>query len=185
MTGETSDLPKGRKAALKRIAWGLVALAFSIGFFEYLVENPYHEFLLIQNAQTAPGHVTDTWEEAESGDDGGTHWTCSYTYVFQLPDGREVTAYSGHRSGQLRPEFSYIEEPVPVEVEYFPTDPSINRIKGDGCQTVLEWFLRKVCVGGFLLVMLCLPGGYLLRDGIKALRSTSRVGPSSDPPSSL
>lgn len=179
MTNEASDLPKGRKAALKRIAWGVLALALGLGLWESYVGNPYHDLLLAQYAQTVSGHVTDSWEEAGSGDEGGTQWFCNVTYEFQLHDGREYTASSGDRPGRLSPEFSCIEEPVPVVVEYFPPDPTISRIEGDGSESLLEWFWREFLIGGLMLVVFCLPGLYLLRDGIRGLRLAGSKGPPS------
>lgn len=75
------------------------------------------------------------------------------------------------KRGRLRAELVDLEAPLPVEIEYAPLAPSINRIKGDGSQTVFEWLLRKVGAGGLLAILLASPGIVLIRDGIRVYRS--------------
>ena len=160
--------------ALKRIAWGLVWMVCATWFWLHLVGNPIHDLRLMLWARTAPGHIVDTWEDVEDGDDGRAHWYHSAAYTFHLPDGREVSATTGSRSGRLRPEFVDFEQPIPIEVEYDPTNPSISRLKGEGCQSLVEWLFRKVCLGGLMFVLFVSPGVQLIRDGIRSFPS-SRV----------
>ncbi len=152
--------------AVKTVAGSLLWCIIAIWFWTYLVGNPVHELLLILRGHTAPGFIVDTDQEAEMGDEGATQWVHSAKYTFRLPDGRVMTAATGDRGGRLRDELRDLVNPVPVEVEYDPNDPSISRIKGDGNATVNEWLTRRVGLGGLLLAMFLAPGVFLFTSGI-------------------
>ena len=51
-----------------------------------------------------------------------------------------------------------------------PDDPNVNRVRGDGCQSIFEFVWRKGLVGGFFLLLLISPGVYLLKDEINKMR---------------
>ena len=76
-------------------------------------------------------------------------------------------------SGQLKIEFSDLNEPVPIEVEYLPDDPSVSRIKGSGCQSVTEWLWRNVGLGIVLLAMLVAPSIVLFRQGFREIKKVT------------
>ncbi len=55
-------------------------------------------------------------------------------------------------------------------VEYSSDDPSMNRIKGEGRQTITEWLWRKVGLGAVLLLLCCSPGICLIRAGLRDVK---------------
>lgn len=142
---------------------GAVWLVVWCLFLWHEAGNPLNELALIRHGSTVPGFITDTWEDADAGDQGGTHWYHGAAYTYRLPDGREFTAAT-HGNGRLREELQGLEEPYAVEVEYLHNDPSVSRVKGGGCQTVTEWAWRKVGLGGLLLILLAAPGIAMLRN---------------------
>lgn len=168
------DSTDGPKQALKTVAWGFLWIVGAGAIWLNLVGNPLHELRLILRAETAQGQIVNTWEDVEEGDEGGSHWYHSVDYTFRLRDGREITASTGRRSGRLSPELANLAQPIPVQVEYDRFSPSISRLKGDGNQSVGEWLVRKVGLGGVVLVLLLSPGVKLIQDGIRGYRSTNR-----------
>jgi hypothetical protein len=165
-----------RLEAIKTIAFGVVWCFGAIAIWLSAAGNPIDDLRLVLSARIAPGQVTDSSEDAEDRDDGGTAWYHAVAYTFRLPDGREVKSGSSG-PGRLRPDFVELKQPVPTDVEYLPESPSVNRLKGSGSQTVTEWFLRKVGAGGLFLALLLWPGVRLIRDGTADFR-TSRNTPS-------
>ncbi len=172
MTGAESNSREGRKEALKIMAWGLGWIVAAVWLLLYWAGNPMHDLRLMLYAETAPGQVIDTWEEPEDGIEGKADWSHGAVYTFSLPDGREMRGGT-KGSGRLKSEFRDLARPVAVEVEYDPADPSINRIKGGGSQSLVEWLLRKVLLGVVLLAALTSPGVILIRDGVKKFRAAS------------
>lgn len=170
---------QSRKEAFKTIAWGLGWVLGALSLWLHLAGNPIHDLRLVLHASTAPGHVIDTWEDVGDGDDGRAHFVHGIVYRFRLPDGREARGYTGTRSGRLSAEWIDLKEPIPVDVEYDPSDPSINRLKGDGSQNFIDWLLRKVGLGGLLLILFVSPGVKLIRDGIQELRGNGERATSS------
>lgn len=159
------------------MACGLGLIVGAVWFWLYLVGNPIHDLRLMLYAKTAPGQIIDTWEEPGDGDQGQTFWDSGCVYTFRLPDGREMRdVHTGQ--GRLRSEFRNLAHPVAVEVEYDPVDPSISRIKGDGSQSLVDWLLRKVGLGGLLLILFVSPGVKLIRDGVRRFRAGSTKLPS-------
>jgi hypothetical protein len=94
-----------------------------------------------------------------------------------LPDGREFkSSISGDR--ELLPELVDLKQPVPTEVEYLATSPTTSRIKGSGSQSLAEWLLHKVWLGGLLLALFLLPGVKVIRAGTIELRAAGLVAAS-------
>jgi len=165
------QVEKGQKNWRKVV----LGVAFTIGgilFWFSLVGNPLDELALIQRGKVAPGFIVDTWEEAESGDEGGTIWFSAAIYEYRLPDGRDFKGVSDG-SGRLKDELRGLTEPHPIEVEYLPDDPNVSRIKGDGCQSVTEWLWRKAGLGTLLLAMFVAVGVCMLYGGLRGSRHRS------------
>lgn len=154
------------KEALKSIFWGIALIVGAVLFWLYLAGNPFHELALILNSNTTSGFIVNTWEDAEDGEEGGTHWYHYIGYKFEIENGSTFQS-TMHGSGRLKDELHNLSEPFPIEVEYLVDNPNINRIKGDGCQSISEWLWRKVGLGGLLLILFLSPGFILLRDGAK------------------
>jgi hypothetical protein len=156
--------------SVKTLIGGVLWILGACWFWYHSFGNPLDELALIRGAQIAPGFIVDTWEEPDSGPEGGTLWFHGSTYHYRTPDGREFTQKTGDRSGMLKEEFQDLQKPYPIEVEYLSDNPAVSRIKGDGCRSVMEWLWRKVGLGSFLLAMLLSPGIVVLRDGIRNMR---------------
>ena len=162
-----------RWKALKTMWWGVFWIAGAVWFWLEAAGNPITDLRLALSGRVAPGHVIGAWENAEDTDFGQTSWSHSIAYSFKLPDGSEIKA--GYRGGgRLLPAFVDLKQPVPVEVEYLPSSPSDNRVKGYGSQSFGDWLWRKVGLGGFLLAMFLRPGATLLREGFAKLRFSSK-----------
>lgn len=143
---------------LKKIFAGSVASVAAFYFWLYLIGNPLHDYLLLRNGKVTNGYITNTWEDATDDDHGRAVWTHGAEYSFRLPDSREMTGRSLEYSGRLKEEFANLKAPYPIEIEYYPNDPTISRIKGTGSATLTDWLWRKIGIGGALLVLFLSPG---------------------------
>lgn len=156
--------------AVKTISWGVLFMVGGAWLWYIMVDNPFDDLALICRAETVPGFIIDTWEEVDTGDEGGTYWSHGATYKYTLPDGNEVTQNTGFSSGRLKDELRDLEQPYPIEVEYLPDSPDVSRIKGSGSPTIFDWVWRKAGLGSLLLAMFVAPGISVLRDGIRKYR---------------
>ena len=118
------------------------------------------------------GEITETLEDVGEGDDGQSYWFSVIGYRFRTPDGRIIEGM-GDRTSRLPADLIDLKTPVPIDVEYHPETPSLNRLKGEGSQTLGAWLLRTA---GFLLLlaMLCWPGVSLLGTGLEEYRCAAR-----------
>lgn len=176
MTAGESKSRAQKREALKVMACGLALTVAAIWFWLYLVGNPIHDLRLMLYGRTTPGHIIDAWEDVNDGSKGEAYWSHGAAYTYRLPDGRELKGRTGSRPGRLGTELTSLDKPISVEVEYDPDDPSLSRIKGSGSQSITEWLLRKVGLGAFLLFLLLLPGGTLIRTGLRGLRASGTSG---------
>ena len=139
--------------------WGAIWIIFASMFVWHIIGgNPLNELALIRRAQIISGSLVDTYEDEQEDYRGTIHYSEKGIYSYRLPDGREFKAMSRQ-----------VEEER--EVEYLPDNPAVNRIKGDGCQSVTEWLLRKVILGGFFLALLVSPGIALLKNGVQEMKN--------------
>jgi len=153
---DSSIIDKYREP-IKTIIWGAVLIILALLFWYHIVGDPLDEFALIQKAKLATGILVDSYE-VDTGDERGNVYDVG-VYKFSLPDGRKFKAFTKNSIGEL-------EE----QVEYLPSNPSINRIKGEGCQSITEWVEKKIIFGGILLAMFFSPGFILTRNGIKEIK---------------
>lgn len=160
-------MKKELKDAAVSAFWSTALIVGAMWFWHYLVGNPFDEFALISRGHTTDGLIVDTWEDAESGDEGGTHWFHGAIYTYRLPDGREFTQRTKNKRGHLRSDLRDLARPFPIEVEYLPDDPSVSRIKGDGSLSVFDWIWRKIGLGSLLLALFLAPGITMLRSAIR------------------
>jgi hypothetical protein len=161
-----------RRESLKTLAWGLVWTVGAMWFVFSSLGNPINDLRLMLYGKTIAAEVTDSFEDVTDGDDGQSHWSSAIAYRFRTPDGRIVEGVS-KGSGRLPADLVDLKAPVPVDVEYHPNTPSLNRFKGDGSHTLGGWLLRTIGFGLFLS-MLCWPGVNLLRDGLVQYRHAAR-----------
>lgn len=158
---------KDLKSGTISMLWGLVMLIGGFWFWHYLVGNPFDDLALIRRGHTVQGFIVNAWEDAESGDEGGTQWLHSAIYKYRLPDGREFTQRTKDKSGRLRTELRDLAQPFPVEVEYLPDNPEVSRIKGDGSLHLFDWLWRKLGLGSLLLALFVAPGFKMLLSAVR------------------
>jgi hypothetical protein len=168
-------MKKHLKSVVSYTAWGVVFCVGALWFWHYLVGNPFDELELIRRGHTVPGFIVDTWEEVESGDEGGTHWLHGALYTYRMPDGQEFTQRTKESSGRLKPELQDLTQPVPIEVEYLPDNPAVSRIKGDGSPNLFDWLWRKIGLGTLLLALFLAPGLGMLRTAIRDFKQHKRT----------
>lgn len=151
----------------KTILGGSVWIVVAVWFVFYYLGNPIHELRLILYAKSVPGKVIETWEEF----DGEYGWSCGAIYTFRPPGGIKIKSFSSTCDNlsfsPVSPDDPDDLGPIGIEVEYIPANPTINRIKGTGVQSLIDFLLRKVVLGSILLVMLVWPGFILVRDSVK------------------
>jgi hypothetical protein len=164
----------GRREALTTAALGLIWMVGVVWLSLDSARHAFNDLRLAGSAKIAPGQVIDTDEDAEDADDGTLVWSHRVEYTFTLPSGHEIKSGSSG-GGRLRDDWRNLKQPVPIEVEYDPRSPTINRLRGSGSHRVMEWFLRNVGLRGILLVLFLSPGVGLLRNGVAALRACSRA----------
>src|SRR5690606_34736840 len=92
-------------------------------------------------------------QEAESADTGQTIWSHHATYSFKTVDGRLVRG-SESSTGMLRPEFVDFQESVPVVVEYLPSQPTVNRLRGGDRISLASLAIRVLLALAFIGVWL-------------------------------
>lgn len=142
---------------IKSFVWSFILVVFAFMFWHHLAGNPIDEYLLIQNAKLANGILMDSYE-VDTGDEKGNVYDVG-VYKFSLPDGRKFKAFTKESNGEHE-----------KQIEYLPSNPSINRIKGEGCQNIMEWLGKKIILGGLSLAIFLIPGYIMLRQGIKEIK---------------
>lgn len=174
------------KEPFRSLAICLVLLIVGCLVWGFTVYNPVHSLALIRDAQIITGSVIDTYEDWDVSDDGIIDITHSVKYTFRSPDGREFTRWSGSFSNTV-PE-KYQNLPTPVEIEYLPSDPSINRIRGEGAQSMTGWVIKDIVFNLIILSVFCTPGvlyaGVAVRECKRFWRSKFRPAAVSEKPPS-
>jgi hypothetical protein len=150
--------------SVKLLIWGVIWILGACWFWYHLVGNPLDELAIICRAQIATGTLVETNEHEEEDYRGRVYFSDVGVYTCLLRDGREFKATTRVPTGQLKEQ---------EEVEYLPDNPAVNRIKGDGCGSIMEWLWRKIGFGSLLLALLASPGIVLLRNGVRDIRRLS------------
>jgi hypothetical protein len=155
--------------AAKSVFWGVLLFLGALWFWYGIVGNPLHELALIRRAQVAPCVLVETHEN-EHEDRGHLYFTDIGVYAFHVLDKGEFKTTTEVPTGCLKKQ---------EEVEYLPDAPSVNRVRGDGRQSIIEWLWKYV--GGMLFLALLLsPGIVLIHRGIRDImksRTTNAVAP--------
>jgi lipopolysaccharide export LptBFGC system permease protein LptF len=158
---------------IKGCFWGLTTFLLAIAFLYHFTGNPYHEFLLITQAKTANGLITYSEESKDVAEPEGRSasevYDVYYEYTFATEEGKTIKSHATDRNSEPGYLKEVNEKPMPIEVEYIPTAPEINRIKGRNyqAQTITEFLWRRVGLGIVLLLMFTSVGFTIARNAIK------------------
>ena len=157
------------------IGLSLVVVAFL--FIAYMMKsNPYYEFLLITKSETTHGFITHSEEfedyAEQEGHSGRVFYNIYFDYTFTTKNGQIIKDHSSDAS----PESGYLsaanEKPIPIEVEYLPNKPKINRIKGMTGQgtSIGDFIWRRVGLGLLLLLGFSSIGFMIIKKAIKEFK---------------
>lgn len=149
-----------RSESAKTLMWGVLSFLVGCWFWHYLVGNPLHEIALIRRANIAPGFLVATHEDEQEDYRGHAYVSDVGVYAYRLPDGREFKTITRAPTGHLKEQ---------RQIEYLPDNPAVSRIKGDGCQSVMEWLWRNAGLGSLLLAAFVSPGVIMIRNGMHGL----------------
>lgn len=139
---------------------GLALLLGGALLWNALIEDIRRDFLLIRGKSVAPGTLTATHESETEDERGRVSFSDVGVYQFVTNDVTYKSA-TNKATGRL---------PSTVKVEFLTRDPSVNRVAGDGAQTMFEWAWRKLGLGVLLLIMFTAPGISLLSSTLKKCR---------------
>jgi len=152
---------------------GVAALIAAFWLFPSAIRvNPYDEYLLITKAKIANGFIINVREYegvvyVPESQGGGTEASTDYfyKYYFTTEDGKKINDGSSELVDV--PEFK--GNPIPIQVEYIPDNPKINRVKEmtNQCKTISEFIWQRIVIGGLLLLFLLSFGFILIRNAIK------------------
>lgn len=158
---------------IKQCTFGITAMIAAIWFLSYNINaNPYHEYQLITESKIANGFITNVEEYKDEVDipdaqGGGSEPVTIdiYDYNFTTQDGKVIK----DRSSDLGYMKNFKNKPLPIQVEYLPDNPKINRVKDETsqCKTLGEFIWRKLGLGGLLLITFCSIGFAMIRNAIK------------------
>lgn len=146
---------------IKKVIIGVLLILVAFWFWWSMVGNPFHELALIRRGQVTTGYLVDIHEHEEEDYRGHVYLSDVGVYTFQLSGGREFKATTRAPTGQLREQ---------EEIEYLPNNPTISRIKGDGCNSITEWLWRKIGLGGILLLIFLSIGFEFVLQAIKEFK---------------
>lgn len=148
-------------SSAKYILGGAAAICFGAALWFYTMGNPIDDLALVRHAQTTRGEMIDIVEDPASGDYGDDRTTTMAIYSFRTVDGQEITAHTPDYPGHARDGL-----PRSIDVEYLTSNPRVNRIKGNGSQSIGQWIVRT----SLSLALLCLfvsPGSVAVVEGVR------------------
>jgi len=143
------------RSEFKTFLWGILVISFPIWVGFHTIDNPLNELGLILHSQIANGVLEETYEDEQVDERDRVFYFDIGIYHFNTPDGKTFKAVNKASTGELD---------KLCDVEYLSTNPTINRIKGSGSKTIIEWFFQKILSGGFLLILFLSPGICILHQ---------------------
>jgi hypothetical protein len=121
--------------------------------------NPLREFVLIQKADTITSFLVNHYKAGKENMKNPSEAEIGI-YSFRIPDGRKFEITRTFPPPLLKEK---------LLVEYLAEDPTINRVKGEGCKTITELIWKKGVLGGLFLLILISPGIFLFKNEIRIL----------------
>ncbi len=146
---------------IKTLLLGVALLLGGLWFWSEAIGNPLSDLALLQRGQQAVGKLVDSAENEAEDHRGNVYFSDVGVYSFQV-NGEEFMATTTVPTGSL---------PSTIIVEFLPTDPSANRVLGDGSQSVWEWVWRKLGFGLLTLGFCVGPGIEFIRRAIHEFRA--------------
>ncbi|MDR3593829.1 DUF6804 family protein [Clostridium sp.] len=174
--------PRGKLVynLIRNCFWGVVALVAVFWFIYSIIGNPYNEYLLITQGITTNGFIIYSEEHEDVAEQEGRSavqvYDVYYEYTFTTQDGKIIKSHASDRNSEPGYLHDANEKPIPIEVEYIPLNPEINRVKNmtNQCHTIAEFFWRKVGLGTLLLLIFLSYGFALIRGAIKKYLTESK-----------
>lgn len=160
---------------IRRILLGALWVVVACGLWGHWFAWPPNDLRLMREGVATTGHVLETHEDLDMGDDRRLHASHAFRYAFRLPTGQEVEAETRNRNGRLPPELRASQGWPPIEVEYLPSDPSVSRILGEGAQHIGEWGCNTA-LALIALALLLWPGVVVVRSGVNDEIERRRIG---------
>jgi hypothetical protein len=173
----TQDLRAAKLKLTKGLLLGFVMIVVVIWAWVRLTGNPIKDLRLIVSGEIVKGYVTNAQEipieyETNNGTKEGFQAVCKY--YFTTIEGIKVvdsTALGGEMPDYLK---GVERNPYQVEVQYLPSNPKNHKIRDFDFMDLREWFIKKVLVGGVLLVVFLSLGFSVIRSSIKEFKQDIR-----------
>ena len=145
---------------VKAALWGVAFLAGGALMCKAFIGNPMNDLALIRESRVTDATLMETAEFDGEGERGQYYEGVNGAYQFAV-NGKDYFALSTQSHSSF--------DPV-AQVQFLERDPSINRMKGDGVQTIGEWLWRKAGLGLILAGIFMTPGIVQLRAAYRAHR---------------
>lgn len=127
---------------------GLAFLAGGLWFWNHTMEGALNDILILRDKSTTTGRLVDIVENEAEDERGRVYFSDVGVYDFKV-EGKTFKTLTRKPTGKL----NNIET-----IEFLRRNPTVNRVAGDGAQTVFEWSWRKLGLGIVLLGMFSAPG---------------------------
>ena len=144
MAGQESSNP------WKSLLIGIALLIAGFMFWDWGTGKILDDLLLVREKSVTIGELVETIEHEQEDFRGRVYFSEIGVYQFRV--GEKLFETSAREPVGALPEF--------VDVEFIQRDPTINRVAGDGAQSVFEWAWRKLALSIILLLMFCSIGVY-------------------------
>ena len=159
------------------LIWGLLFLIGTLWLCHFSFGNPILDFAFMCYGKSADGFIVESWEEAESGDEGGTRWSSMIKYTYRVPGAGKFTG-KAKGPGRLKEEFRDIvkSNARQIEVTYLPRYPGVSALKDDVSQSWFRWSLKTGAFTVFLIVGWSM-GLHAVREGVADITGWERIRP--------
>jgi hypothetical protein len=151
---------------------GVAALVAAFYFVISITGNPYEEYLLMTKGTTTTGFINYVDKEVEDRDAGGETYYYNYSYTFKTTDGKTITSFQ-QTSGPESQEVPDLSKPVPIDIVYLQSNPTVNKIKDTLSESLFELLWRKIGLRLILLICFSSFGLILIGNAIKQFIKTT------------
>ena len=156
-------------AQWKTITAVLVLFVIGSVFLYGGIANAWDDYKLMSKGQIVQGFITETWEDVEDSESGGSIWYHGAIYMYQLPDGRELEG-NLNGEGKLKPEFRNLTQPYPIKVTYLVDNPAVSRITNDLPDSTPSLLRDQIYPYGLFSAIFLFIGFYILWKIVRGLK---------------